>query len=89
MVTALGERGGDPAGHRRNHAKGICFTGHFAASGDGAALSTAPMFAAVRYPVIGRFSIAVGDPAAPDDAGRVKSRRSGWWRRTGRNGAAP
>jgi catalase len=73
MVAALGNRGGDPAGHRRNHSKGICFTGRFEASGAGSALSTAPMFAAGRYPVIGRFAIAVGNPAAPDDAGRVKS----------------
>jgi catalase len=27
MVDALSRRGGDPLGHRRNHAKGICFTG--------------------------------------------------------------
>lgn len=73
MVAALGDRGGDPAGHRRNHAKGICFTGRLEASGAGAALSTAPMFAAGSYPVIGRFAIAVGNPLAPDDAGRVKS----------------
>src|SRR5919108_3762968 len=41
MVEALSQRGGNPLGHRRNHAKGICFTGEFAANGAGARLSTA------------------------------------------------
>lgn len=73
MVDALGQRGGDPTGHRRNHAKGICFTGTFAANGAGARLSTAPMLAAGRYPVIGRFAIATGNPLASDATGRVRS----------------
>src|SRR5579862_1122114 len=73
VVDALSNRGGDPQGHRRNHAKGICFTGELEASGAGARLSTAPMLAAGRYPVIGRFAIAVGDPAAADATGRVRS----------------
>jgi catalase len=73
IVDALSDRGGNAIGHRRNHAKGVCFTGYFAANGAGARLSTAPMFAAGRYPVIGRFAIAVGDPMAPDASGRVRS----------------
>ena len=36
-------------------------------------LSTAPMLAAGRYLVVGRFAIAVGNPDAPDAAGRVRS----------------
>jgi len=73
MVAALSHRGGDPLGHRRNHAKGICFTGTFEANGAGARYSSAPMFAAGAYPVIGRFAIAVGDPNAADATGRVLS----------------
>lgn len=73
MVDALGRRGGDPVGHRRNHAKGICFAGVFEANGAGARLSTAPMLAAGRYPAIGRFAIATGNPVAPDATGRVRS----------------
>jgi catalase len=73
MVDALSRRGGDPLGHRRNHAKGICFTGDFEANGAGAALSTAPMLARGRYPVIGRFAIATGDPQASDASARVRS----------------
>jgi catalase len=73
MVDALGRRGGDPVGHRRNHAKGICFTGDFEANGAGAMLSAAPMLAQGRYPVIGRFAIATGNPQAPDATARVRS----------------
>jgi catalase len=73
MIAALSDRGGNPLGHRRNHSKGTCFTGTFEASGAGARLSTAPMFVAGSYPVIGRFAIAIGDPNAADANGRVRS----------------
>jgi catalase len=73
IVAALGNRGGDPRGHRRNHSKGVCFTGSFQASGEGTAYSTAPMLKEGSYPVIGRFAIAVGDPNASDLMGRVES----------------
>jgi catalase len=73
IVDALGNRGGDPLGHRRNHSKGVCFTGSFQASGAGATYSTAPMLAKGSYPVIGRLAIAVGNPVASDIMGRVKS----------------
>jgi catalase len=62
MVAALSKRGGNPRGHRRHHAKDLCFTGYFEANAAGAALSTASMLAAGDYPVIGRFAIATGDP---------------------------
>jgi len=73
MVDALSRRGGDPRGHRRNHAKGICFTGEFEASGAGASISSAPMLAEGSYPVIGRFAIATGNPRASDATARVRS----------------
>ena len=73
MVDALSSRGGNPLGHRRNHSKGVCFTGVFDASGAASQSSVAPMLAAGRYPVVGRFAIAVGDPDALDLTGRVKS----------------
>jgi len=73
VVEALSQRGGDVIGHRRNHAKGVCFTGYLEANGAGALLSTAPMLAQGRYPVIGRFAIAVGDPLTKDAMGRVRS----------------
>jgi len=73
IVDALSQRGGEPTGHRRNHAKGICVTGEFEANGAAARLTTAPMLAPGRYPVTGRFAIATGNPAAPDATGRVRS----------------
>lgn len=73
IVDALSQRGGDPTGHRRNHAKGICFTGTFEANGAGAHISTARVFVAGPYPVVGRFATAAGDPRSPDAANRVRS----------------
>ena len=73
MVSALSARGGNPLGHRRNHSKGVCFTGVFDSNGAASQYSIAPMLAAGQYAVVGRFAIAVGDPAARDLMGRVKS----------------
>ena len=73
MVAALSDRGGNPLGHRRNHSKGICFTGVFEANGAASKYSIAPMLVSGSYPVVGRFAIAVGNPDASDIMGRVKS----------------
>ncbi len=64
LVDALTPPGVDPAGHRRNHAKGICFTGIFEANGAGSALSKAQVFARGQYPALGRFNVATPDPKA-------------------------
>jgi catalase len=73
IVAALANRGGDPLGHRRNHSRGVCFTGEFLANGAGTAYSTAPMLKGGSYPVIGRFAIAVRNPDASDLMGQVES----------------
>src|ERR1700733_14952657 len=57
IVDALAPPDGPALGHRRNHAKGICFTGVFEANGAGSTLSKAMVFASGRYPVLGRFNI--------------------------------
>ncbi len=72
IVNALAPPGGPALGFRRNHAKGICFTGNFESNGAAAALSKAPMFAAGSYPVTGRFNLATPDPKAPDATVRVR-----------------
>lgn len=72
LVTALAPPGGPALGHRRNHAKGICFTGVFEANGNGVALSRATMFATGQYPVVGRFNLATPDPNAADPTVRVR-----------------
>ena len=61
-----------PLGHRRNHAKGICFTGTFEANGAGSALSEAQVFTRGQYPALGRFNLATADPNAPDATVRVR-----------------
>jgi catalase len=72
MVAALTPPGVDVLGHRRNHAKGICFTGVFEANGAGSALSQAAVFARGQYPALGRFNLGTPDPDAPDATVRVR-----------------
>lgn len=72
VVDSLAPPGGPALGYRRNHAKGICFTGSFEANGQGSSLSSAPMFEAGSYPVTGRFNLAGPVPTAPDGSGRVR-----------------
>jgi catalase len=73
LVDAFVPPGGTPPlGHRRNHAKGICFTGVFEANGAGAALSRAPVFSRGAYPALGRFNLGTTNPDAPDATVRVR-----------------
>ena len=72
LVAGLAPPQGPALGHRRNHAKGICFTGTFAANGKGTELSKAQVFALGEYPVIGRFNIATNDPHQPDPMAAVR-----------------
>ncbi len=72
FVQAFAPPGGPVLGHRRNHAKGICFTGTFEASGDGAALSRARMLAKGTYPVVGRFNLGTPMPTAADASARIR-----------------
>src|ERR1700733_6686694 len=72
IVAALAPPGGPALGHRRNHAKGICFTGTFDSNGNGSAHSKAQSFPPAQYPVVGRFSPATPDPNAADAMVRVR-----------------
>jgi len=72
LVSALAPPGGAALGHRRNHAKGICFTGVFEANGNATELSRATVFATGQYPVVGRFNLATPDPNAADPTVRVR-----------------
>ena len=72
MVEALAPPTGAALGHRRNHAKGICFTGVFESNGDGSALSRAQVFVRGQYPALGRFNLGTPDPNAPDSTVRVR-----------------
>ena len=72
FVDAFTPPTGEPLGHRRNHAKGICFTGVFEANGAGSALSYAQVFARGQYPALGRFNLGTPDPNAPDATVRIR-----------------
>jgi catalase len=72
MVAAFAPSSGPALGHRRNHAKGICFTGEFESNGAGAELSRAQIFARGDYPAIGRFNLGTPDANAVDAMVRVR-----------------
>jgi catalase len=72
IVDSLAPPGGPSLGHRRNHAKGICFTGVFESNGNGAELSSAQVFTRGEYPALGRFNLATADANAPDSTVRVR-----------------
>ena len=72
LVAALGAPAPNELGHRRNHAKGVCFTGQFEANGAGTALSRAAVFAVGSYPVVGRFNLGTPNPVAKDASVRVR-----------------
>ena len=72
IVDSLAPPGGPSLGHRRNHAKGVCFTGVFELNGNGVELSSAKVFARGEYPALGRFNLATADANAPDSTVRVR-----------------
>lgn len=73
VIDTFQANAGDHPGFRRNHAKGICVTGHFDGNGAASPYSTASVFGPVRVPVIGRFAVPGGNPAVPDTASPVRS----------------
>ncbi|UHC20095.1 catalase family peroxidase (plasmid) [Methylobacterium currus] len=74
VIDRFQEVNGPHPGFRRNHAKGMCVVGRFAASGAGARLSRAGVFAEGRVtPVEGRVALAGGQPYAADAGTTVRS----------------
>jgi catalase len=65
LIDALNGAFGAHAKMRAAHTKGICVKGNFTPTVEAAALSKAPMFAA-PVPLVGRFSLGGGNPAASD-----------------------
>jgi catalase len=68
-VDAFEKAGGIHLGFRRNHAKGVCFSGWFDGNGAGVPFSRASLFERGRVPIFGRFSLA--GPPMPDSPGAV------------------
>jgi catalase len=73
MINTFEQVNGLHSGFRRNHAKGICFSGYFDSSGGGVALSKAAIFPPGRVAVIGRLALAGGQPYAGDVPQTVRS----------------
>jgi catalase len=72
FATGFERVDGIHSGFRLNHAKGVCATGSFESNGRGTRLSKAVVFKAGRVPVIGRFSLAGGNPHVADGPEMVR-----------------
>lgn len=66
VVGALEKLAGVHPGERRNHITGICATGSFVGSKETQEFSRSALFSGATIPVVGRFSLAGGNPKAPD-----------------------
>jgi catalase len=73
MINTFEQVNGLHPGFRRNHAKGVCFSGYFESNGRGVALSKATVFRPGRVAVIGRFALAGGQPYVADAPNTVRS----------------
>ena len=68
VVSALEGTFGVTPGQRRNHIKGTCAAGEFVGTAEAAAYSRSALFSGKPVPVVARFSLAGGNPKAPDTA---------------------
>jgi catalase len=68
VVSALEGTFGVTPGQRRNHIKGTCAAGEFVGAAEAAAYSRSALFSGKPVPVVARFSLAGGNPKAPDTA---------------------
>lgn len=68
VVTAIEGAFGVTPGERRNHTKGTCAAGEFVGTRAAAAYSSSALFSGRTVPVVARFSLAGGNPKAPDTA---------------------
>lgn len=73
FVDRFQEVNGVYPGFRRNHAKGLCLIGVFDSNGQGQRFSRATIFRPGRFPLIGRFALAGGQPFVADGPRTVRS----------------
>jgi len=73
VIDRFEQVNGPHPGFRRNHAKGLCFTGTFDSSGVAQSLSQAAVFKPGATPVFGRFALAGGQPYQADGPATVRS----------------
>ncbi len=68
VIGALEKLNGTVAGQRRNHILGVCISGSFVGAKEAQSYSQSALFSGKSIPVVGRFSLAGGNPNAPDSA---------------------
>jgi len=68
VIDAFEKTFGITQSERRNHTKGTCAVGEFVGSKDVAVFSRSGLFSGKSLPIIARFSLAGGNPNAPDTA---------------------
>ncbi len=66
VINAFENTFGVTVGERRNHTKGTCAIGEFVGSEKAAIFSRSGLFSGNPLPIIARFSLAGGNPKAPD-----------------------
>jgi catalase len=66
FMDAFKRVNGSHPGFRRNHAKGVAVAGYFDSNGAGQEFSKAAVFRPGHTPVVGRFSLAGGNPDVAD-----------------------
>lgn len=67
-IAAFEHNAGVHPGQRRNHTKGICARGEFTGTAGGREYSRSALFSGATIPVVARFSLPGGNPAAADTA---------------------
>ncbi|WP_411870416.1 catalase family peroxidase [Vulcanococcus limneticus] len=68
VIATFEQNFGVHSGQRRNHIKGSCASGSFVANANARQYSRSPIFSGQPVPVVARFSLAGGNPKAPDTA---------------------
>ncbi len=66
VVSAIEGVYGVTPGQRRNHTKGTCAVGEFVGNREISAYSQSALFSGKTVPIVARFSLAGGNPKAPD-----------------------
>lgn len=68
FISTFAKIFGEHKGERKGHAKGVCFSGEFQGDQTLATYSNSPLFSGDVFPLTGRFSMAGGNPNAPENS---------------------
>ncbi len=68
FIATFGKIFGEHPGMRKGHAKGFCVSGHFQGDTAAASYNDGMLFNGQQYPLIGRFSMAGGNPQAAENS---------------------